>query len=214
MAWCKPLSKYWRYIKWFFVKQSFREEYKRRATRGGHIFKQLKAFPNFSLVPVPIWGFFSASCRFEIQRLKFRNNLIRSAFTVVCLVGTARTIPRYKTILLSHICFVRSQSTPRMRLNDEGKEKNKKTTENEVGKRKNKRNIRQPKRSGVESNATKTRSSRRREKRDGFYLEWSRQRYQVARLRELCSTERVLTSAFLQIHDLPECFCRFITVVR
>lgn len=67
---------------------------------------------------------------------------------------------------------------------------------------KNKRNIRQPKRSGVESNATKTCSSRRREKRDGFYLEWSRQRYQVARLRELCSAERVLTSAFLQIHDL------------
>ena len=83
-----------------------------------------------------------------------------------------------------------------------------------MGKRKNKRNIRQPKRSGVESNATKTRSSRRCEKRDGFYLEWSRQRYQVARLRELCSAERVLTSAFLQIHDLPECFCRFITVVR
>lgn len=136
MAWCKPLSKYSRYIKWFFVKQSFREEHKRRATRGGHIFKQLKAFPNFSLAPVPIWGFFSASCRFEIQRLKFRNNSVRSAFTVVCLVGTARTIPRHKTILLSHICFVRSQSTPRMRLNDEGKEKNKKTRRTRWGKEK------------------------------------------------------------------------------
>lgn len=126
MVWCKPLSKYWKYTEWFFGKQSFREEHKRRATRGGHIFKQLKAFSNFSHAPGPIWGFFSASCWFEIQRLKFRNNSIRSAFTVVCLVGTARTIPRYKTILLSHICFVRSQSTPRMRLNDEGKEKKKK----------------------------------------------------------------------------------------
>lgn len=92
--------------------------------------------------------------------------------------------------------------------------KKQENTENEMGKRKNKRNIRQPERSGVESNATKTRSSRRREKRDGFYLEWPRQRYQVARLRELCSAERVLTSAFLQIHDLLECFCRSITVAR
>lgn len=136
MVWCKPLSKYWRYTEWFFGKQSFREKHKRRATRDGHIFKQLKAFSNFSHAPVPIWGFFSASCWFEIQRLKFRNNSIRSVFTVVCLVGTARTIPRYKTILLSHICFVRSQSTPWMRLNDEGKEKNKENTENEVGEKK------------------------------------------------------------------------------
>lgn len=168
----------------------------------------------------------SPSPPFEIVHLKFRNNSVRSAF-----IRRVGTIPRHKTILLSHICFISTainvaNETRRKRGSMKKKrkiKKKKKKKENvkRTEKKKEKKGIKREKtkeRRGNVDEAVLNRTQRRchDEKRAVLFrmvaAAAAAAAIKLPRLRELLDQTRFSTSAFLRIHDPAERFSRFITV--